>query len=208
MLKFLKKFITKPSDLWTVPNLLVYFRFILVGVFFVLYFTPISAGGDLINHYLAAGIVLLAGFTDFLDGQIARKFNKITELGKVIDPLADKLMQFAVAISLAITYYQYWIFFVMLGIFIVKEVTMLIFDIVLFRQGKKLNGAMWFGKLSTAVFYVVMGILLIFNLEDVVIYITISIATVFLFIAFVLYFPVFIRMLKESKPEKNLTDKK
>lgn len=201
MLRFAKKFISKPSDFWTIPNLLVYFRFVLVGVFFAVYFTPINVNETLVNHYIAAAVVLLAGFTDFLDGQIARRCNMVTELGKVIDPLADKLMQFAIALSLSITYYQYWIFFLMLGLFVVKELTMLIFDIILLKQNKKLDGAMWFGKVSTAVFYVVMGVLLLFNLQKSVIYTTISIASVFLLLAYLLYFPVFIRMLRSEIPQ-------
>lgn len=136
--EFFEKFIKDKKDIYTIPNILVYFRFLLVIVFIVIYFLPISVEDILINHYICAGIVLLAGFTDFLDGQIARRFNMVTELGKAIDPLADKLMQFAIALCLLITYFHIWTFILMLTIFVIKEITLLIFDIVLFKKEKNL----------------------------------------------------------------------
>lgn len=203
MKKFFSKFITKPSDIWSIPNLLVYFRFALVVVFIIIYFTPIRIGEDEIQRYIASGIVLLAGFTDFLDGQIARRCNMVTELGKALDPTADKVMQLAIAVCLSITYHSYPTFFVMLAIFLAKELTLLIFNIILFGQGKKLGGAMWFGKVSTFVFYVAMGVLLLLpNIDEPAIYSTTIITTVFLSISYICYFPVLIKLLKS--PIKNV----
>lgn len=197
MKKFFSKFITKPSDIWSIPNLLVYFRFLLVIVFVVIYFTPIKFGDDEIQRYIASSIVLLAGFTDFLDGQIARRCNMVTELGKALDPTADKLMQLAIAICLSITYHGYPTFFIMLAIFIAKEFTLLVFNIILFSKGKKLKGAMWFGKVSTFVFYVAMGVLLLLpDINDIAIYTTTIVTTVFLSISYICYFPVLIKLWK------------
>lgn len=197
MKKFFSKFITKPSDIWSIPNLLVYFRFLLVIVFVVIYFTPIKFGDDEIQRYIASAIVLLAGFTDFLDGQIARRCNMVTELGKALDPTADKLMQLAIAICLSITYHSYPTFFIMLAIFIAKEFTLLVFNIILFSKGKKLKGAMWFGKVSTFVFYVAMGVLLLLpDINDIAIYTTTIVTTVFLSISYICYFPVLIKLWK------------
>ena len=184
--EFFGKFIKDKKDIYTIPNILVYFRFLLVIVFIVIYFLPISVEDILINHYICAGIVLLAGFTDFLDGQIARRFNMVTELGKAIDPLADKLMQFAIALCLLITYFHIWTFILMLTIFVIKEITLLIFDIVLFKKEKKLD------------FYVAMGFLLLLpstvSFWSTAVYIATSVSSFFLLLSYILYFPVLIKL--------------
>ena len=196
--EFFGKFIKDKKDIYTIPNILVYFRFLLVIVFIVIYFLPISVKDILINHYICAGIDLLAGFTDFLDGQIARRFNMVTELGKAIDPLADKLMQFAIALCLLITYFHIWTFILMLTIFVIKEITLLIFDIVLFKKEKKLDGAKFFGKVSTFVFYVAMGFLLLLpstvSFWSTAVYIATSVSSFFLLLSYILYFPVLIKL--------------
>ena len=143
------KFKIDKKDWFTIPNILCYIRILLVPLFMVLYLT---AGDSVVQHYVATSLIFVAGFTDFLDGQIARRCNQITDLGKFIDPLGDKLMQFAIAIVLVIHYDWMW---VLLSIFIFKELFMLVCDIILFTRDVKLSGAKWFGKLSTFVFYVV-----------------------------------------------------
>ena len=90
------KFHFKIKDLVAIPNILCYLRIIMVGVFLYIYNTATSQN----DYYIAMLVVMVAGITDFLDGRIARKFNMITDLGKVIDPVADKLMQFAMLITL------------------------------------------------------------------------------------------------------------
>lgn len=193
------KFRIAKKDLYTVPNILCYFRILLVPVFMVVYLT---ADGNAVQHYLAVGIILLAGLTDFLDGFIARRFNQITELGKLIDPLGDKLMQLAIAVVLVLHYDYLWI---LLAVFLVKEISMLVADLILFPKGVKLDGAKWYGKLSTFVFYIVMSALLIldtaiidFAQKEIVIYALMGISVFFLLQAFVLYIPVFIGMFRRA----------
>ena len=73
------------KEAFNIPNMLGYFRLLLIPVFAMLY---------LKEQYLQAGLVaVLSGLSDVLDGWVARKFNQITELGKVLDPMADKLTQ-------------------------------------------------------------------------------------------------------------------
>ena len=87
--------------------------------------------------------------TDFFDGIVARKFNQITELGKFIDPLADKLTQAAVVVTLAFTYPLLWPVFV---IEFIKENTMLFGGGYIYKKrGRKLDGAKWYGKVGTAI---------------------------------------------------------
>ena len=76
----------------TVPNLLSLIRIILIPVFGVLFYH---------DHVLAAVIVLaVSGLTDLFDGKIARRFNQVSELGKILDPIADKLTQMTIAVVL------------------------------------------------------------------------------------------------------------
>ncbi|MFT4143324.1 MAG: CDP-alcohol phosphatidyltransferase family protein [Mobilitalea sp.] len=145
------KVITKfsKSDLWRIPNLLCYIRFLLIPVFVVLYMKANQP-----KEYLqAAGIVFLSGVTDFLDGFIARRFDMITDLGKLIDPLADKLTQAALIFVLVVKIK--WMFLLLI-LFVIMQLFMLIAGIVMLKKGTKLNGAKWFGKASTMVFYAVM----------------------------------------------------
>ena len=79
---------------WNVPNVLTLIRLLLVPVYIVLF-----AIGE---KYSALTVFLLASFTDLLDGRIARKYNLITDFGKLMDPLADKVMVVTAMFSMAI----------------------------------------------------------------------------------------------------------
>ena len=85
-------------EIFSIPNLMGYFRILLIPLFSWLYCTADSTG----DYYAAAAVVGVSGLTDMFDGKIARRFNMITELGKFIDPLADKLTQAALLICLAV----------------------------------------------------------------------------------------------------------
>ena len=143
-MKVLTKFSKK--DLWTIPNILCYIRFALIPVFVVMYIKAQEP-----KQYLqAAAVVLASGLTDFFDGYIARHFNMITDLGKLIDPLADKLTQAALIFVLLLK--VRWMFLLLI-LFVIMQLFMLIAGILMLKKGKKLNGAKWFGKISTTVFY-------------------------------------------------------
>lgn len=148
------KVITKFSrkDLWAVPNILCYIRFLLIPVFIVLYIKAESPR----EYIRAAAVVFCSGLTDFLDGFIARRFHMVTELGKLIDPLADKLTQASLIFVLVVEIK--WMFLLLI-LFVLMQLFMLTAGLVMLKKGKKLNGAKWFGKVSTAVFYAVMLVL-------------------------------------------------
>ena len=95
------------------------------------------------------------------DGFIARKFNMVTQLGKILDPLADKLTLFTVALTLACSGYKY--LFLLAAVLFVKEILMLCGGVILARHynDNKMESSKWFGKFATALLYIVMfGILL------------------------------------------------
>ena len=83
-----------------IPNILTYLRLACVPAFVAVFFGV--AGGRNLNVYLAFGIFLIASGTDLLDGYLARKFDSVTALGKMLDPLADKLLQVSAAICLCV----------------------------------------------------------------------------------------------------------
>ncbi len=143
------------QKVFNVPNILSMFRLALIPVFVVLYFND-----SIKDHYWwAMATVILAGATDVVDGYIARRFNLITALGKILDPLADKLMQAAVLICLAITKPMV---IPMMAIHLVKEITMLVGGAWFFRKQNKPYSSRWWGKLSTVIIVATL-VLIIFS---------------------------------------------
>lgn len=125
-----------------IPNILTILRFILVPFIVVLIFQ---------ENYIAAFIILtISGITDILDGFIARKFNFITNFGKLVDPLADKVTQISVLVTLALKHIiPFWI----LVIVFLKEFLMI--SGASFLYGKELVvSSKWYGKLTTVLFYI------------------------------------------------------
>lgn len=158
------------KEVLSIPNILCYLRILLVPVFLYIYF--IIETSD--QHYISVVILIISSITDFLDGFIARKYNMITELGKLIDPVADKLTQFVVACTLMYTYPAY----IWLVVIIVLKDGMLLFGgwIIYHKSRKHLDQAQMPGKVATCVFFVVSIILLAINpgkiVADIMIYIT------------------------------------
>lgn len=133
------------SEAFSIPNLLSYFRLLLIPLFIMLY---------LREDFTAALITLAAsGLSDVLDGRIARKFNMVTDLGKVLDPVADKLTQCAMMFCVAMRYPAMWW---LLGIHVVKELIMIVMGCYVLKKTDTVNSAIWVGKLCTGVIYAVM----------------------------------------------------
>ena len=136
----------------TVPNALSVLRLIIV---------PFFAWTFMTGHTIIATILLVvSGLTDMFDGMIARKFNQVTELGKMLDPLADKVTQGVVAICLGI---RFPIILPVLLVFVVKELAMLVCASILLKKKKRPTAAMWYGKVGTAMFYVSVAIVVLMN---------------------------------------------
>lgn len=132
-----------------VPNILTIIRFLLIP--------PIVLSIVYDDLIFALVFLILSGITDVLDGAIARKFNLITDFGKLVDPLADKATQTAILITLAVKgLIPFWI----LAIVIVKEFAMIAG--ASFLYGKELVvSSKWYGKLATVLFYVAIACSLI-----------------------------------------------
>ena len=132
-----------------IPNILTTFRFILIPFFFWAYKAD--------NFLVAAILFFVAGVTDVLDGMIARKFNMTTELGKIIDPLADKLMQMCAVVLLAFEFPELiWL----LAVLCAKEVLQIIGGFKLIKDKKEIMPSKWYGKLNTAIIFVFLSVLI------------------------------------------------
>ena len=181
------------NQVYSIPNILCYIRIILIPIFIYVY----ANAKNEVDYYLAAAIIFLSGVTDFCDGFIARKFNQVTELGKLIDPIADKLTQSAIIVPLIFKFN--WIFFFVI-LFLIKELSMLINGVILLKKGKKLDGAMWFGKVSTAVFYFSTFIIILFPMLDlVVVNILMIISAFFMALSFIMYMIEYVKMYRDIK---------
>lgn len=142
-------------EIVTVPNLLSLFRIILIPTYLLVYRSATQT-----SQYLLAGSILtISCMTDIADGMIARKYQKITNLGKILDPLADKLTQFALILSLSGKYHALYPIIVL---FLCKELFQCGALLFFAQRGKVLPGALFAGKLCTAVLFVSLILLVTF----------------------------------------------
>lgn len=132
----------------TIPNILSVFRIFLIPVIVWLY-----CGRG--NYWQAAGVLALSGATDIADGWIARRFDMVSGLGKVLDPIADKLTQAAVLGCLLTRFASMWW---LLGALVVKETFMAVMGVVVIRRTGTVYSAAWHGKLAACILYGVIFI--------------------------------------------------
>lgn len=134
------------KEIFTIPNLLSLFRLVLIPVYVVIY---VNARGNM-DYYIAAGILAVSCLTDLIDGKIARHFNMISTVGKILDPLADKATQFTLIVCLTL---KYPVLLWLVVLFVVKESFQLIAGGINLRKGKMLKGALLSGKICTTVLF-------------------------------------------------------
>lgn len=133
----------------TIPNMLSLLRIGLVPVFAALYLK-----GMVLQ---ALAVLLISAATDVLDGAIARRYNMVTDLGKALDPIADKLIQAAMMLCAASVTPCVWL---LLGLHLLRELSLSLLGLHVLRVTGNVYGAKWYGKLCTAAIYVVMIALL------------------------------------------------
>ena len=120
----------------------------------------LSGGTHGLWMYVSLAIFIVASLTDSLDGYIARHYNQVSDFGKFLDPLADKLTQGTLFLCIAINYPLMWI---LLAIWLLKDGFMAIMGLVLLKTKQtKLDGARWYGKVCTAIIYIAVLALLFF----------------------------------------------
>ena len=184
----------KWKEVFSIPNIISYMRIALMPVY--VYCSLTSQTRE--DYILSSFLLLFIALTDFLDGFIARKFDMITEIGKLMDPVADKLFQLAIAICLIYRIDGMWIIFI---IFLIKESVLGFFSTYFwFRYHRKMDGAMWCGKISTAVFYTMTFLMVLLPPLPSVVYHLMEVAmAVALSVTFVRYNQFFINLSKEIK---------
>ena len=190
--------IFRSGKVWTIPNLMSIFRLVLVPFIIWAY-----VGLD--NTTLTIILLAVSALTDVLDGPIARKFDMISDLGKALDPFADKVTQVCVILCLAIklAIRENPLLWILLGICVFRELCMGVLGYITIRKTGKVPGARWYGKVSTIVLYASALALLIFRdmpawlSTAIVVVCIVCVAT-----ALVLYARFFIGEWKHSKPER------
>ncbi len=195
---------------WTIPNLLSLLRIIVIP-FFAYFFIKGNALWAII-------VLFLSGVSDFLDGKIARKFNQVSDLGKVLDPVADKLTQITLAILLFVSFNGAqdemlkafsWVFL----IFIIKEAIMVIFGGLMIVIGLRPSAAEIFGKIATFAFYTIMLLVVafgpevgllksLFQLPPTIMMVLVVLSAILTIVAFISYLPDTFRQFKELKAKK------
>lgn len=169
------------KEIFTIPNMLSMFRLVLIPVYVYIYLNAT----DNYHYSIAAGILAVSCLTDLVDGKIARRYNMISNLGKLLDPIADKATQLSLMICLA---HMSHALQALLLLFLVKESFQLIALLLNFRKGKMLDGALLSGKISTTVLFIGLIVLVLCPwLEEFWIDVITVVCGVFMLIAFVDY---------------------
>ncbi len=170
----------KPTNrkILTIPNLLSFFRIILIPIFVWSYIGKK-------NYTLTAVLLLLSGITDTLDGYIARHFNMISDLGKVLDPIADKLTQAAMLFCLVTRFH---LMLIPLIAMFVKELYMAISGCLIIKKTGVVLWADWHGKIATILLYAMMILHVLWqNIPAVISNLSIIICTVMILVSFCCY---------------------
>lgn len=171
----------------TIPNIISFFRLLLIPMIFKFcYFDK--------NYTVTLIIFILSSLTDILDGFIARKFNMISKLGKALDPIVDKAIQFVLFFCLA---NEYSTMKFILILFIIKESIMSLLGLLSIKNGI-MEGAEWYGKLSTVMLFFIVSIHLLYGdlSEQISILLTITVSC-FMLLSLILYIMRYIRKYKK-----------
>ena len=175
----------------TIPNAMSAFRIVLIPFFVWAYVVE--------EYYLSFGLVVLSALSDMLDGFVARKLNMISDFGKFIDPVADKLTQAALVVCLMTKHPHIYILFVILA---VKELATLGLGAVVFKRHDSVNSAKWYGKMCTAVFEGTLMILMVFpEAREEIVHVAIGLCAAVMLFAFVMYVNFYHSILRKHKKE-------
>lgn len=157
----LKKYFRR-EDVFLLPNVLCYIRVFLMILFTIIYTLSPEVGNNKFAYvYISCAIMALAEYTDFLDGFIARRFNKTSNLGKALDPICDKISLLCIGIALTIKFYDFILVISLVSLYVFKELWMTLSAFILALKGKTYKQSRWYGKMSTFICYFTLGLMLI-----------------------------------------------
>lgn len=180
---------------WNIPNTLSLVRLALLPFFALLYFNN--------EIYWALAVLLLSGLTDLFDGVIARKCNQITEIGKLLDPFADKITQVTVLVCLTV---RTPALIPLLLVCFVKELLQAIGGFLLLSRFEIIRGSKWFGKVSTFTFYAVMLLVALWEtMPDGLFTVLVALVAVTMLFSFFGYMRIFINLRREGVASAEVT---
>ncbi len=185
----------KKEDILTIPNLLSFVRLLLIPLIVYLYCVK--------RYYIwSAVVIFLSGLTDIVDGYIARHFNLVSDFGKMLDPVADKLTQATVLICLVARFdYMIYLFILMA----VKELFMGITGLIRIKNTGKVHGADWHGKLTTVMLYLTMVVHILWvNIPRDISQVTVLICACVMIMSMVLYGIANISNIIKAKSKKTV----
>ena len=169
------------KEICTIPNLLSLFRLVLIPVYIYIYMNATKAE----HYWIASGILAVSCFTDLVDGKIARKFHMVSSVGKVLDPLADKMTQLTLIICLSM---HHKVLRVMLVLFLIKEFFQLFAMLIFLKRGKALDGALFIGKVCTTVLFTSLFLMVLLpDMSELTTDVITAICCGFLVVSFVEY---------------------
>lgn len=174
------------SGICTLPNALTLLRLLLIPPFVHFYFSPGGLGA-------ACGVLAISALTDVLDGAIARKYHMVSDLGKFLDPLADKLTQCALLLCLAAAHRE--VLF-LLGLFLIKEFAMLGFALLTLRLTDRVESALWHGKLNSTVLELSLLLLLLPDFPHTLLPALLTLCTASMLLSLFLYADFFAKLLR------------
>lgn len=182
----------------TIPNILSVCRILMIPVFIWAYYCR--------KEYLLAFLILcLSGATDLVDGFIARTFHMVSNLGKALDPIADKLTQGAVLLCLGIRFPQ---MFFLAGLLAAKEITTGLMSLSAIRKTKEVKSADWHGKITTCLLYFTMLLHILWSdITQTASILLTALCIVMMVISFMMYFHRNITLLRsgESSNDRGYT---
>ena len=175
-----------------IPNILSLLRIALVPAFLALY-----THGRVLQ---AMAVLLLSAATDVLDGAIARRYDMVTDLGKVLDPVADKLIQAAMMLCVAARTPSAWL---LLGLHALREGCLSLVGLHVLRVTGRVYGARWYGKACTAAIYAVMiGLLAFRSIPPHTADAAVLLCAGLVGLCLILYLTRFMRILRASRRER------
>lgn len=198
----------KKEELFTIPNILTYIRLIAIP-FFVWMMAEYAADKDALKYLWAGiGIFVFAEITDICDGYIARHFNQISDIGKILDPIADKVLQCIAMLMLCICGNLHWIFAVVI---IVKEIYMGVTSKYYMRASKRQveQKSNKVGKAGAAIYFIGIALAFFAGLHEIVFYVDtaiLAVGSILAIIAAVQYTVIYNGQLRKVR-ESGILDK-
>lgn len=188
------------NQIMTIPNILSLVRIVLITPFVVFFINK--------QYLVSVILIVVSGLTDWFDGWIARNFNQMSELGKILDPLADKLT--LVAVGICMIFLEPFASIPM-GIMVVKDLLMLIGGTIIIKRGIIPPNSKWYGKLGTFMFYLTVGYIVLTEIigyvNPTLTIILLSATSAIMVFALISYIIMFFEIIKDDNEKKTNSEK-